>query len=481
MKRWLWCALFFGFGLMTLGSAAAQPAPIVTFSSTETINQFPTSLTFQATATIEPGEIVAAKLRLRNSNLINIASSITIVDVSITPGRTVNLAYTWNITTPPSTPFYYAWELTDAAGNLIRSPEALVSYDDTRFAWQILENEYLAVWWHDRPASFGQQVFEIANRAFTEQQALFGTALAFPIKIIVYNNFSEFAEWQGGLVEFIGGQAFPNIGVTAQIVEAFGSQTRWLNEVIPHEISHLYLAQVSYSPVAPVPVWLDEGVAQYNEFTDHTPTLALVRRAAADGTLIPLSTLRDGFGMQSNEARSRLAYAQALSAVTYLIETYQTDGLAALLAAYKAGRPTEDAFLTALGVTLGEFEAGWAVWLGLPPGQYVTPTPWPMPTFRPSPTLMSFVSRTPTPETDAAATATPSPVPFATTPAATVLAQVTVVVQTPTPGHTPTRSNMMSGGEPTSSGFCPGAFLLLPLVLVYRFRRSPKPQKRAPM
>jgi hypothetical protein len=479
MPRWLWGALFFCLSLMMMGNAAAQTTPTITFSSTETINQFPTSLTFRATVTIDPGQIIRARLRLRNSNLISIASSTTVVDVPITPGQTVNLAYTWAITTAPSTPFYYVWELTDSAGNIIRSPEALIYYHDTRYEWQILENQYLAVWWHDRPASFGDQVFEIANRAFTAQQDLFGTPLEFPIKIIIYNNFTEFAEWQGGLVEFIGGQAFPNIGVTTQIVEAFGSQTRWLNEVIPHEISHLYLAQVSYNPTARVPVWLDEGVAQYNEFTDPAPTLALVRRAAANGTLIPLSTLRDGFGMQSNEERSRLAYAQALTAVTYLIETYGTEGLADLLAAYKAGISTEDAFLLALGVTLGEFEAGWAVWLGLPPRQYVTPTPWPLPTFRPSPTLMSFATRTPTTESGiTAATATPSPIPLATTPAPTALAQITVVVQTPTPGSTPTRSDT-SGRDSPSTGFCPGAFLLLPLLLVYRSRRNPKPQKTA--
>ncbi len=480
MRQWILGLILFCLLGMTGGVAAAQSTPTITFSSTETVNNFPTRLTFRVNVTTDQGEIAAAKLRLRNSNFINLSSSTTVVDVPVTPGSTVNLVYEWAITTVPGTPFYYTWEITDSSGNTVRSPEELVYYDDTRYAWDILENEHLAVWWHDRAASFGEDVFDIANRAFEAQQALFGTELAFPIKIIIYNDFDEFAEWQGGLIDFIGGQAFPNIGVTTQIVEAFGSQEAWLNDVIPHEISHLYLAQVTYNPTAPVPTWLDEGVAQFNEFSSHQFELTTVERAAAAGELIPLSSLSTGFGMQNSEARSRLAYAESLSAVTYMVETFGAEGLSNLLAAYKSGQGTETAFQTAFGMSLGDFEAGWAVWLGLEPGEHVTPTPWPLPTPRPSPTLMSFATRTPTPETEAAteesAAATPSTLPLSTdTPAATQVAQsnANVIVQTPTPGSTPTRSDLeteRSGG----TGICSGLGLLLPLGLVALPRRKKK-------
>lgn len=473
MHRWFWVIFLFCVvgGTGWVKSVQAQSAPIVTFSSTETVNQFPTSLTFRTTVAIDQGEIAAAKLLLRNSNFINLASGTTVIDLEINPNQTVNLDYVWAITTVPSTPFYYSWEITDSAGNVVRSPEELIYYDDTRYDWQILENEYLAVWWHDRSESFGEQVYEIANEAFTAQQAIFQAELAFPIKIIIYNNFDEFAEWQGGLVDFIGGQAFPNIGVTTQIVEAFGSQEQWLSDVVPHEISHLYLAQVSYNPTAPVPVWLDEGVAQFNEFGDHSFTLREVERAAANGELIPLSSLRYGFGFQNSEEDTRLAYAEGLSATTYLVETYGTQGLADLLAAYKAGHGTEEAFLMALGVTAGEFEAGWAVWLGLDPGEYVTPTPWPLPSPRPSPTLMTFATRTPVPEVTvteelAAATLPPTETSLATTFAQT---NVTVVVQTPTPGNTPTRSDISQGNSP---GACSGLGLILPLLVFALPRRK---------
>jgi hypothetical protein len=110
-----------------------------------------------------------------------------------------------------------------------------------------------------------------------------------------------------------------------------------------------------------------------------------VETAAKHGDLIPLSSLEVGFGY-FNESRTRLAYAEALSAVTYLVDTYGSDGLAALLAAYRQGMVTDEVFPAALGVTATEFEAGWTVWLGLSEGEFVTNTPWPLPTFPPSPT-----------------------------------------------------------------------------------------------
>ncbi len=476
MRYWLAVLFLLCLGWAMGENAAAQAVPTVTFSSTETVNNFPTSLIFRVTVAIDQGEITSARLRLRNSNFINLASSITVIDLEVNPGPSVNLDYTWAITTVPSTPFFYTWEITDTDGNIIRSPEELVYYDDTRYDWQILENESLQVWWHDRSDSFGEQVFAIANQAVALQQTVFQTELAFPIKIIIYNNFDEFAEWQGGLVDFIGGQAFPNIGVTTQIVSAFGSQDEWLNDVIPHEISHLYLAQASFDPRAPVPTWLDEGVAQFNEFGDHSSALTLVEHAAANGELLSLSTLRYGFGFQNSEDRTRLAYAEGLSAVTYLVETYGTEGLATLLAAYNDGIGTEGAFKAALGVTPGEFEAGWSVWLGLEAGEFATPTPWPLPTFRPSPTSMLFATRPPitsTIQTAASAAATPPMLSITNTLPATAIAQakVTVVVQTPTPGATPTRSDVATGG---SSGVCGGLALLLPLVVWSRPRRPKK-------
>ena len=125
------------------------------------------------------------------------------------PAPEVDLSYTWTGETPPSTPIFYHWEVTDSAGNRVSTPEMLVYYDDIRFEWQTLEDEHMAVWWHDRDAAFGQRVFDIAQTAFAEQQMLFQAELDYQIRIIIYNSFAEFSAWQGFVSELLGGASVP--------------------------------------------------------------------------------------------------------------------------------------------------------------------------------------------------------------------------------------------------------------------------------
>ncbi|MFQ5436324.1 MAG: peptidase MA family metallohydrolase, partial [Anaerolineae bacterium] len=329
LRTWIVLAVTAVFLTLSISPTKAQTG--LAFTRFETENDFPRSLTFK-TAVSGEVDIVSATLvyHLRNEFSSN---SITRVDIEFDPGREVELSYTWDTSagTIPGAAVVHYWEVVDADGRQLRSHEMTVRYEDTRFDWQVRENDDIAIWWHDRRDSFGEQVFEIAQQAVAEQRQKFQADLDFQMRIMIYNNFDEFAEWNGVTSEFIGGQAFPNQGVTAQIVSAYGSQEQWLNDVVPHEISHLYFAQVTFNRRSQPPTWLNEGLAQFNEFGDQSRSLQTAVAAANSGDLISLSLLETGFGY-FNEERTRLAYAEAVSAVTYLVETYGDDGLAALLA-----------------------------------------------------------------------------------------------------------------------------------------------------
>ena len=132
-----------------------------------------------------------------------------------------------------------------------------------------------------------------------------------------------------------------------------------------------------------VPVWLNEGVAQYNEFITHEWEMDQVEAAAADRSLVTLTALEDGFGSYDVD-RIYLSYAEAYSAAAFLVRTYGNVGLSTLLAAYKDGEPTDEAFQTALGISAEQFEMDWAESVGAE--NYLIPTVWAIPTFRPSPT-----------------------------------------------------------------------------------------------
>lgn len=360
----------------------------ITLGEPSTENNFPDSLIFRISASSTAGEIVSADLYYSFDGFVSSPSN-TRERIDFDPASQVDLEFVWDtvgLTTPPGMPISYYWRVRDSAGNELISETFLVRYEDIRYDWQVRQNDFIGVWWHDKPAAFGESVFNIAQQAIQKQRALFDFELNYQIRIVIYNDDAEFHAWHAVEHDWVGGEAFSDYGITTQIVYGSRAQDSWLQDVVPHEISHLYFAPVTRNPRVSVPVWLNEGVAQYNEFGDTSYALTQVYGAVERGELIPLSSLAEGFG-SFDEARVRLAYAESLSAVVYLVEVYGEHGLADVLTAYREGHVTEDAFDVALGLPFSQFEGEWATWLGVPPGQYVTPTPWALPAFPATPTM----------------------------------------------------------------------------------------------
>lgn len=403
-----------------LAQDGAGDTGLVRFGETRVENAFPDSLTLSTTVDAAALDVARAEIIVRPRTVIGFANPATIpVRVSQTgDALTLTFRFNSNGTAIPHLPLRYTWVVEDVDGARYESAEAVVVYEDSRFVWQTLENDRVAVLWHSRPDSFGRTVFDIANAALEQQEPLFGEPLDFPITILIYNDVSEFGAWNPLAVsERIGGQAFPDYGITTQIVSPFGSQERWLNEVIPHELAHLYFAQATYS-VSEKPQWLDEGVATYVENgVNKQALLRSAQRAAEDGTLIQLGRLDRQLG---NEERTELLYAQGVSVVTFLVEEYGEEQLAALFEAYDNGANSDTAFEQTFGLDLGGIQAAWLTWLGVSAENYPTPTPWPLPTPFPSPTPfvpVALATDTPDPTPAAvaqAATATPTPEPAAT-------------------------------------------------------------------
>jgi hypothetical protein len=376
------CAAFlFQYGLLVESASLVQTPAQITFSRSRIENHYPESLSFFIKAESSDSEIDSAMLFYATRD----ATSTTRQIVEIEPANQVELSYTWDtndITIPPSTPIVYHWEVVDTLGNRSSSEEETIYYDDVRYAWNILENENIAVWWHDRSSSFGDDVFEIAQEAFNEQQKMFRSDPEYQIRIITYNSFEEFAEWHSFVSEFTGGQAFPSIGVTTQIVSAYSSVDRWLSDVVPHEISHLYFYQATYHPSTNPPAWLNEGLAQLNQSAVDTRAIELAQSEIAWGNLLPLWSLSGSFGYDETDVL--LAYAESLSAAVFISERYGNEGISKLLAAYKSGLSDDAALVKGLGVTLFELQREWLAWMGVDPDMYPTPTAeptiaWPTP------------------------------------------------------------------------------------------------------
>ena len=260
-RFFLWGMILIG-GLALTGPARAQEE--VRFFPTQVEMVFPDHITFDARVVSSGPEIVKAQFVYGVDRAFG-PNSMTRKTLEIEPGQEVALHYTWDTkdtTVVPWSPILYYWQVVDAAGHTYESPHQRVRYRDTRFSWQRRDNDRVIILWHDKPALFGEKVESIALRAIRRQRQLFSVDLSIPIRIIVYNHSREFSAWHNLALDWVGGEAFPDLAITTQIVTSRFPDAHWLNNVIPHEISHLYTYQAAYNPTAPLPVWLNEGIAQ---------------------------------------------------------------------------------------------------------------------------------------------------------------------------------------------------------------------------
>jgi hypothetical protein len=101
----------------------------------------------------------------------------------------------------------------------------------------------------------------------------------------------------------------------------------------------------------------------------------MVKRAAGDGTLIPLDGLAGAF--PTTQDRFTLAYAESVSAVDRIVRVNGRDALVSLIRSYHEGVSDDAAFEAALGRDAAGFEADWLAELGAKPPTRVGPRPAP--------------------------------------------------------------------------------------------------------
>jgi hypothetical protein len=364
------CVILVVLSLPLIGATRYQGSDPIRVLSTTTENDYPDGLTFNITA--------EADTPITSINLyyyIRGDTSTTRQPLEINPGTQVSGSYTWDtsgFTVPPSAPVYYYWELDDETGNELVTDEQLISYDDLRFPWNELSDDEIIVRWYEGDQEFGDFVYQTSRQALDQMKAEAGRGLDFPITILLYANADDFRSWHFYVDDWVGGQAFTQMGITTQIIGPTDSRS-WIQDVIPHEIAHLFFYQAVHTPMANWPAWLDEGMAMHYEFSTNAAYLALAEEAARDGTLLPLSSLSGGFGRDPDQVH--LSYAESFSAVLFLMETWGDEALQSLIGSFRRGVSHRIAIEDAIGFTWEEFIAQWITWMGVPATPAAPPTP----------------------------------------------------------------------------------------------------------
>ena len=281
----------------------------------------------------------------------------------------------------PNTDVTAHFRATMNDGTRVDGPSVTVHYDDTRFEWQVLEGDLVTVHWVQGPAAFGRSAHRIAEDAVRGVSDLLGVSESEPIDFFVYPDLASFYDVLGAAArENVGGTAEPEVRTLFAKIEPDRLNDSWVGIVIPHELTHLVFASALHNPYHDPPHWLDEGIAVDLSEGYGSGDRNLVETAVASGALMPLRALVGQF--PTAEEKWRLAYAESVSAVNFLVRRFGEGAMVDLVRAYAGGVTDDEAFRSALGMDVASFEAIWLDDLGAPePSPYgpVEAPPGPVP------------------------------------------------------------------------------------------------------
>jgi hypothetical protein len=389
---------------------AGAPLPNIQVVSHSVKSRFPDELTFTIVVRSDVGDIADAALfyqvgwggaeRVGRPDPFTPAAEVTLTHVWKTSGETV----------PPFVEVTYYWRIVDSAGNAFATAPMRTEYADHTHDWQSQGNERVIVYWYDQPADFGAALLKAAAEGYDHVASVTGITTERPARVVIYNNRRDFCAFYAprSCQDWVGGQTFD--GITVQL----GTDRDWLTyEVVPHELAHVFYNEIFRDTWVRVPTWFNEGIAVYNERTDHSREMNLVTEAAGEGELIALRHMgTQASGLAHGDIS--LWYAEAYSLVAFIVDVYGEQKLGEVILTLADNHPMEETLQQVLGIDLIEFEMAWREWLGYPVDVIPTPltmppmtiVPIPLPT---APRGQPAATATQAPPTPAAALPTPTP------------------------------------------------------------------------
>ena len=348
-------ALLLLFFLVSPSPSQAQGGLEVVQSWTQA--QFPSSLTFGISASSD-----ANITDIRLSYIVDRVSFAQVrseVCLEFAPSTQVKEEWTWDMRKsgglPPGAEITYWWTLKDARGRSLKTAPIKVSFDDTRYQWRSLSEGKLTLLWHKGDEAFAQELMAAAQEALKRLERDTGAHLKRPSRIYIYANANEL---KGAMIfpqEWTGGVAFTGFGTIAIGIEP--SNLLWGEKALTHELTHLVIDQMTLNPYNDLPVWLDEGLAMYNEGLLEPQFANYLAKAVIEDSLLSVRSLSSPFSAEPEKAV--LSYAQSYSLVQYLISNYGQEKMLELLLTFEKGSTYDGALKKVYGFDMDELDELW--------------------------------------------------------------------------------------------------------------------------
>ncbi len=185
--------------------------------------------------------------------------------------------------------------------------------------WKEAKYQHFLIYYHEAPMDFVDNVaksaeeeyYEIAkNMGFTRYE---GWSWDRRAKIYIYDDQEHYVEAKN--ISWSHGAASPQ----DKVIRTFPTAAGFFDSTLPHELGHIIFREfVGYK--SRIPLWLEEGVAMYQEKAKRWGANKIVQQAMSDGKFLPLNELTyEHLSCKADQELIELFYAESASVVYYMM------------------------------------------------------------------------------------------------------------------------------------------------------------------
>lgn len=159
-------------------------------------------------------------------------------------------------------------------------------------------------------------------------------------------------QWAGGHVDY-----------AKKIIFCYPWAEGFMTTLLPHELTHIILREY-IKDNRHVPLWVDEGLAQFEEQSPALEQYQLMRTIAKNGSSIPFAEIQriDSLAHGVDTEFAALFYAQSRSMITFLIDRYGRQRFGEFMRQLRLGKSIGEALRFAYSAyfeSMQDFEHAW--------------------------------------------------------------------------------------------------------------------------
>jgi hypothetical protein len=176
-----------------------------------------------------------------------------------------------------------------------------------------------------------------------------------PIPAMIYLDRREFTAATGlpSQTHVAGLATFPPGVIHVDGTEVLATISR----VVPHEVAHVLVARALGTAIYALPVWTNEGIAEYAAGSRAAQVDPVSLRAVGRGQSLSIGELDQA--IEERGDRSGIAYAEAASIVNFLVDRQGEAVIRELLGSLAQTRDFDESLVDVTGWNAGELERAW--------------------------------------------------------------------------------------------------------------------------